>query len=149
MILMKSLLRSRILWAPFLLTLQACTTERAPGPAPITNSGSNGAWSATDLFAGPTEIVKSPFTVLTCPLRLTSKEIDGISNSNSDTATAIGDSMLIPIRAVVDGAFSGVGYLAGGIIDTVTGGAIGVVGGATGEAEPNGTIHCILSGTSE
>ncbi len=146
---MKSLLSSRILWSSFLLTVQACTTERAPGPAAITNPGSSGEWSAVDLFAGPTEIVKAPFTVFTCPLRLTSKEIDGISNSNSDTATAIGDSLLIPFRAVVDGAFSGVGYLGGGLIDTVTGGAIGVVGGATGETEPNGTIHCILSGTSE
>ena len=124
--------------------INGCTSSAASSPAP-----QSGGWSAKDLLAGPTEIVKSPFALVTCPFRLTSKEIDGLSSSHRGTWSNIGTSALIPFRAVVDGAFSGAGYLVGGAIDTVSGGAAGMVGSATGDEEPNSTVHCALSGTSD
>ncbi len=103
-------------------------------------------WQASDLASGPTAIVKGVVAVPLCAMRLTADVSSNVLNSEESGGSKTADVLLWPPRAVVDGVFTGVAYVLGGVVDTLSGGALGVVEEGTGKDEPNSDISCVLSG---
>ena len=129
------------------LFLSACSRGGAAGSTSPAMGGK--AWEAHDLLVGPVGMVKGVFALPLCPMRLMSKTIEASgSDSMSGTQTAF-ELLFMPVKGVIDGAFTGVGYVLGGAVDTLSGGTLGVIENAEGEDEPNATVHCLISGTSE
>lgn len=127
--------------------LPACSSEQQPSPVYNTGSQySNSTWTADDLAAGPVEILKAPFAAVSCPFRLLGKDGSSLSMERDGVAPTLWQGLIMPVRAVIDGATTGVGYLLGGAIDTVSGGTAGMVSSVSRTKEPNGNIECVLAG---
>lgn len=128
------------------LFVSACSRGGAGSPSPAMGGK---PWEPHDMLVGPVGIVKGVFSVPLCPMRLMSKTIEASgSDSMSGTQTAL-ELLIMPVKGIIDGAFTGVGYVLGGAVDTLSGGTLGVIENAEGEDEPNSSVHCLISGTSE